>query len=106
MFAVIYRFEVRPGREEEFRAAWRAVTEALETQRGSLGARLHRAPDGAWISYAQWPSREHHAHVGDPLPSTAEAARARLRDCCARIETLQELEVMEDMMGGSSGSGI
>lgn len=25
--------------------------------RGALGSRLHRAEDGTWVAYAQWPSK-------------------------------------------------
>jgi heme-degrading monooxygenase HmoA len=56
-FAVIYRWRVRPEAEEAFADAWRTVTQHLKTDRGSLGARLHKGDDGIWYSYAQWPSR-------------------------------------------------
>jgi hypothetical protein len=42
--------------EEQFVDAWSSVSRKLLEQRGSLGSRLHRGPDGIWYSYAQWPS--------------------------------------------------
>jgi hypothetical protein len=55
-FAVIYRWRVHPQLEREFVAAWSTITAFLKSERGSLGARLHRGQDGIWYSYAQWPT--------------------------------------------------
>ncbi len=57
-FAVLYRWRLHPGHEAAFTAAWLLVSQALHSQRGSLGARLHRGSDGTWFSYAQWPSAQ------------------------------------------------
>ena len=38
MFAVLYRWQVKPGREDEFRDAWHRATEAIYQHRGSLGS--------------------------------------------------------------------
>ena len=56
-FAVVYRFRVRAGDEDRFRRAWARLTEAIRDERGGLGSRLHRADDGTWVAYAQWPDR-------------------------------------------------
>ena len=57
-FAVIYRWRIRSGMEERFQQAWEAVTKSLKAERGALGSRLHRAEDGSWIAYAQWPTKD------------------------------------------------
>ncbi|PCH81282.1 MAG: hypothetical protein COB96_02755 [Planctomycetota bacterium] len=57
-FAVLYRWKIRNGMEQKFRAAWETVTDLLMEKRGSLGSRLHQSEDGLWVAYAQWPSRE------------------------------------------------
>ena len=57
-FVVIYRWRLHPGSEDSFIAAWSKVSELLRSERGSLGSRLHRGPDGIWYSYAQWPSSQ------------------------------------------------
>lgn len=57
-FAVIYRWRLHPGKEQQFREAWERGTLLLMKKRGGLGSRLHKAEDGTWIAYAQWPSRE------------------------------------------------
>ncbi len=58
VFAVMYRWRIRLGREEEFREGWRRVTRAIHEQCGSYGSRLHRATDGTFVAYARWPSPE------------------------------------------------
>ena len=57
-FAVLYRWRLHEGAEESFVRAWTRVSELLLSERGSLGSRLHRSPDGLRYSYAQWPSAE------------------------------------------------
>ena len=56
-FTVVYRWELKPGREDSFIQAWRKLTELIRDQRGGLGSRLHKAADGTWVAYAQWPDR-------------------------------------------------
>ncbi|MGY1840403.1 MULTISPECIES: antibiotic biosynthesis monooxygenase [unclassified Modestobacter] len=55
MFAVVYRWRLRPGSEEQFRDGWERVTRAIHARCGSYGSRLHRADDGTWVAYARWP---------------------------------------------------
>lgn len=54
-----YCWEVRPGKEEQFRSAWRRGTELIRRMYGSLGSRFHRAvrdADKIWfVSVAEWP---------------------------------------------------
>lgn len=62
MFAVIYRWRLEPGAEEQFVDGWAQV---IRARCGSYGARLHRGADGMWIAYARWPdaqSREQCEH--------------------------------------------
>ena len=49
MFVAAYWWDVRPGKEEQFRAAWRRGTELIRAIYGSHGSRLHREEreDGA-----------------------------------------------------------
>jgi heme-degrading monooxygenase HmoA len=61
MFVAAYWWEVHPGKEEQFRAAWRRGTELIRERYGSLGSRLHREEreDGAirFVGVAEWPDR-------------------------------------------------
>lgn len=55
MFAVVYRWRLRAGAEEQFVDGWERVTRAVRSSCGSYGSRLHRASDGTWVAYARWP---------------------------------------------------
>jgi len=57
-FVVLYRWRLHEGSEESFVTAWSRVSDLLLSERGSLGSRLHRGPDGLWYSCAEWPSLE------------------------------------------------
>lgn len=63
MFVAAYWWKVHPGREDQFRAAWRRGTDLIQAKYGSLGSRLHRDAtvdaDGLtrFIGIAEWPDR-------------------------------------------------
>jgi quinol monooxygenase YgiN len=104
MFVAVYRWRVKPGREAEFRAAWVAVAEATFRAYGSLGSRLHRDADGAWVAYAQWPSREAWEAAWKKGEPADPAATATMRDCVEAESTGEQysptmsLEVTDDML--------
>ncbi|RTL44479.1 MAG: antibiotic biosynthesis monooxygenase [Candidatus Melainabacteria bacterium] len=97
MFAVIYNFKVRQGQEQEFELAWCKRTEEIKNTYGGLGSRLHRASDGRWIAYAQWPSRERWVAASKDAGETTEAQLA-MRAACESVETLFELDVRKDLL--------
>jgi heme-degrading monooxygenase HmoA len=55
MFVVAYWWRVKPGKEEQFREAWRRGTLEINRIYGSLGSRLHRESDGRFVGIAEWP---------------------------------------------------
>lgn len=57
MFVAVYRWKLKEGQEQKFREGWRRRTVEIYRKCGSLGSRLHRAEDGTWVAYAQWPDR-------------------------------------------------
>lgn len=63
MFIALYRWRIKPGFEEQFRAAWSAVTLHYRDNYGSSGSRLHRGSDGLFYGYAVWPSDEARQHA-------------------------------------------
>ena len=87
-FAVIYRWRLKPGMEDQFIEAWSRITELYVAHRGGLGSRLHKGPDGIWHGYAQWPSAAVRAaaFAGESLDAEA---RTRMRDAVA--ESLDEI---------------
>ena len=74
-FAVIYRVRLRPGMEAQYVTAWSRVTELLRAERGGMGSRLHRGPEGVWYAYAQWPSAEARTRAFALGPVDVEAER-------------------------------
>jgi heme-degrading monooxygenase HmoA len=61
MFVAAYWWDVHPGKEAQFRAAWRRGTELIRQLYGSHGSRLHREEreDGRirYVGVAEWPDR-------------------------------------------------
>src|SRR3546814_7727665 len=55
MFVAVYWWRVHPGKEDQFREAWRRGTAEITRIYGSYGSRLHRNADGRFIGYAEWP---------------------------------------------------
>jgi quinol monooxygenase YgiN len=96
-FAVLYRWRLKPGKEQQFVEAWSRVSAGLLNDRGSLGSRLHRGSDGTWYSYAQWPSTQAR-DTAFALPAVNPEAGMLMRDAIA--ESLPEviLESVSDFM--------
>ena len=97
MFAVLYRWKLKPGTESTFREAWRAVTETIKAERGGFGSRLHRTAEGELVAYAVWPSRERW-EVAGTLPSTNEGAAARMKACIEQSMPSTPLDVIDDLI--------
>ena len=96
-FTVLYRWRLHPGKETQFIEAWSHISQLFLEQRGSLGSRLHRGPEGIWYSYAQWPDEATRARAF-ALPPIDPEASLKLRDALA--ESLPELvlESVADFM--------
>lgn len=78
LFVAIYRWRLKPGKEQEFRDGWSGLTRLIFANQGSFGSRLHKSEDGTWLAYAQWPSKELWDRVS--LSSAeAQAYRALMR---------------------------
>lgn len=57
MFVAAYWWKAKPGKEAQFRAAWRRGTELIQERYGSLGSRLHLDEEGRFVGVAEWPDR-------------------------------------------------
>ena len=90
MFIAFYRWKLKPGKEEQFRAAWAKVTLAIRKDCGSLGSRLHKVEDGTWAAYAQWPSKELW-QACRTIEAETDIARQKMRE--AIEERLPELHL-------------
>ena len=97
MFCVIYRWQLKPGREDDFVAAWERLTRAIRNDRGGLGSRLHRADDGLWVAYAQWPDRATWESAQRRESANPDAAAAMAETVAERDEPLL-LEAVADLL--------
>lgn len=77
----------------------------LLEHRGSLGSRLHRADDGCWYSYAQWPSAEARtlAFAAEPLDPIASA---QMKAAIAESFPELVLEAIADFMISPGSANI
>ena len=98
MFTVIYSFKVKENHSEVFEKAWKDLTLLIYEFEGSMGSRLHKSSDNNYIGYAQWPDKTTWEISGNHLPEIATEIRKTMKDACASIEVLHELEVVEDLL--------
>jgi heme-degrading monooxygenase HmoA len=96
-FVVLYRWRLHPGSEDAFIAAWSRASELLRSERGSLGSRLHRGPDGLWYSYAQWPSAQARDDAFAPGPVDQQASEQMAQAIAERLPEIV-LESVADFM--------
>jgi heme-degrading monooxygenase HmoA len=109
MFVAGYWWDVHPGKEDQFRAAWRRGTALIQAKYGSLGSRLHRElrVDGKirFIGVAEWPDRETWQRAFDAkMVYDDPATRAAFVDALAdwAEEPLLLMEVTDDLLDRSA----
>lgn len=96
-FAVIYRFTVATEDEHEFVEAWTELTKLIRTHRGSRGSRLHRADDGTFYAYAQWPDRSSWQNDRD-MPAEASKWLAAMERLTAGPAQVMPMQVVCDLL--------
>ena len=97
MFSVIYKFEIKSDRKDSFEKSWKDLTLLIYEYAGSLGSRLHKKDECNYIAYAQWPNKETWENSSNKLPERSYEISALMRESCNSIETLYELELIEDL---------
>ncbi len=98
MYIVLYAFDVRSNKEEDFIKGWKGLTELIYKYEGSLGSRLHKSDLGRYIAYAQWPNKMTFEESGKKLPEEANTYRELMRASCEKIEILHKLDALEDLL--------
>ncbi len=99
MHAVIYKFIVKEDKVEQLLESWLDLTKLIYQYEGSLGSRIHKVSEQEYIAYAQWPSKEILDAAGDHLPEeVTNLVRKKMRASCISIDTLYEMEVIEDYL--------
>ncbi len=94
MFAVIYRWRLRPGKTEQFVQGWHRVTAAIHAQCGSYGSRLHQADDGTWVAYARWPD----AQTRDRCVAADPEGTAMMREAIEERFPETRMQIVDDML--------
>jgi heme-degrading monooxygenase HmoA len=94
---VIYRWRLKEGLEDLFRQGWREMTESIYLMRGSLGSRLHRAEDGTWVAYAQWPDEATWQRARE-AGTANKAAAQKMLEGSAGLLSEERLHVMDDLL--------
>ena len=105
MFVAAYWWKVHPGKEEQFRAAWRRGTALIRAKYGSLGSRLHWQElgegNGRFVGVAEWPDRATWQSAYDAKMAYDEPhTRAAFVDAIAEAadQPLLLLEVTDDLL--------
>lgn len=99
MFIAVYEWEVVPGKEEQFRAAWRRGTELIRERYHSCGSRLHRTRDGRFVGVAEWPDEARWQHAYDQKMTYDEPeTRARFLDAVTSGKLLLAMELTDDLL--------
>ena len=106
MYVVVYWWRVKPGKEAQFREAWRRGTREISRIYGGLGSRLHRAPDGRFVAIAEWPDRDTWQRAYDArMVYEDKEARAMFVDAIAEVppgnEPVFTLELLDDLLARS-----
>jgi hypothetical protein len=57
MFAVIYRFHLKPYQEDEYQKCWHKVASYFIQNCGAIGSCLHKSDHNLWIAYSRWPDK-------------------------------------------------
>jgi heme-degrading monooxygenase HmoA len=101
MFVVIYRWRVISGLEAQFEEGWAAGTARIAAEFGGWGSRLHRAEDGAYIAYAQWPDEATWKKAMETrMAHSDDEARRKYRAAIVEgsFETLFAMPVVRDLL--------
>lgn len=99
MFVAVYWWRVHPGKEEQFREAWRRGTERITAIYGSHGSRLHRALDGRFVGTAEWPDEASwRAAMEVKMIYDDAEERANFVDAVAEAELAFAMEVTDDLL--------
>lgn len=97
MFIALYCWKVKEGREKNFLEGWQRLTEEIYQRCGSLGSRLHRAEDGLWIAYAQWPDRQTY-DAARTVPGVDAEARTMFRESIEEAYPDIYMNVTDDLL--------
>lgn len=97
MFIALYRWKLKKGQEVRFQEGWHRRTVEIYQKCGSLGSRLHKAEDGTWVGYAQWPSKEAWEAIGN-VPIDDVEARTMMQESVEESYPSVLMEIVDDLL--------
>ena len=111
MFVAVYWWRVHPGKEAQFRAAWRRGTQLIRERYGSYGSRLHRDADGRFVGYAEWPDEATWRAAFDKKmvydePATRAAFLDAIAETPADAEPIFTMTVSDDLLARSMAHAV
>ena len=98
MFIAVYWWRVHPGKEEQFRAAWRRGTDHIRDRYGSCGSRLHRDADGRFVGYAEWPDEAFDQKMVYDDPATRAAFVDAIAEVPVDADPIFTMTVTDDLL--------
>ncbi|OGT46900.1 MAG: hypothetical protein A3F17_02315 [Gammaproteobacteria bacterium RIFCSPHIGHO2_12_FULL_41_15] len=110
MFAVIYRFKLKPDQEKTYLVSWNKITDYFIAHRGALGSCLHKGEDGLWVAYSRWPDKatrdaswSQEKKIADELPIDIQNVIKPIQEIKAQNQDMDQyeeicLEMMEDKL--------
>jgi hypothetical protein len=96
MTIFLYRWKIKPGFEKQFEENWSIITIAMREHCGSYGSRLHRAENGEYIGYAQWPDADTRENC--KLDSFYSQAQNLMREAVVQSYPSEQLEIKDDFL--------
>lgn len=96
MFIALYRWRIKPEKEEQFIEAWSEITAYYRENFDSLGSRLHRGSDGIFYAYAQWKSAEQREKAFENAPESE--ARTKMKEAIDESFPEIRLEMLSDYL--------
>ncbi len=110
MFVAVYWWRVHPGKEAQFRKAWRRGTELIRDKYGSFGSRLHLDADGRFVGYAEWPDEQTWRTAFDQKmvyddPATRAAFLDAIAETPVDAEPIFTMTVTDDLLDRVRGNG-
>jgi hypothetical protein len=110
MFAVIYRFKLKPHQETIYQQYWYKIATYFVEKRGAIGSCLHKGENSLWVAYSRWPDKATRdaSWPGDDAPN--EDLPKDIYDTIQKIQAIKEenkdlenydeicLEVVEDLL--------
>lgn len=88
MFAVIYRFTLKPHQEVIYQQYWHKIATYFAQERGAIGSCLHKGDDNLWVAYSRWPDKATRDATwpGDNAPN--EELPEDIRDTIQKIQAI------------------